>query len=115
MKSVVKIVLYCVMGVYLLTGAAMLVGDAVSSSVAPSVMINADVEPSETQPTVEPGYVVKSVGGKIAVEDISTGKIVRTTDTRVADLPEKDRVRLDRGISVKSKSELRSVLEDLCS
>lgn len=115
MKSVVKTVLYCVMGVYLLTGAAMLAFDAVSASVAPSVMINAAVEPSETQPASESGYVVKSAGGKVAVEDVSTGKIVRTTDTRVASLPKKDRSELERGIVVKNKSELRSVLEDLCS
>ena len=59
--------------------------------------------------------MVRTIGGKIAVEDLSTGEIIRSTDTRVDILPRKDRDQLERGIVVKTKTELRSVLEDLCS
>ena len=115
MKNVVKIVLCCVMGVYLLFGLWRVFDDALSVPKTPASETNATVASSETQPQTESGYIVKAVSGKIAVEDISSGKIVRITDTRVSILPEKDRAQLKEGIVVKSKSELRSVLEDYCS
>ena len=115
MKNVVKIILYCVMGVYAVLGVAKVTGDAFSLPETPAEMIMSAERTSETQAETEAGFIVKSVGGKVAVEDISTGKIVRATDTRVSLLPEKDRAQLRDGIVIKSKSELRSVLEDLCS
>lgn len=115
MRKVVRIILCCIMGVYLLFGGAKLVSDALSSDEKPVKAISATSGIVETQPRIDSGYIVKEVSGKIAVEDISTGKIIRTTDTRVSVLPEEDRAQLKDGISVKTKSELRSVLEDFCS
>ena len=60
------------------------------------------------------GFTVKSVAGKIAVED-SDGRIVKTTSTRVAILPEKDREQLENGIKAETPRELKRILEDLCS
>lgn len=115
MRKVVRIVLCCIMGIYLLFGGAKLVSDALSAPEKPAEAISATSGIVETRPTIDSGYIVKEVSGKIAVEDVSTGKIVRTTDTRVSILPEEDRAQLKKGISVKTKSELRSVLEDFCS
>ena len=117
MKNAVKIVLYCVMGVYAVLGAARLTGDVFALPETPMQIINNAVNSSktETQAETEEGFVVKTAGGKIVVEDVSTGKIVRATDTRVSSLPEKDRNQLKKGIKVKTNSELRGVLEDFCS
>ena len=115
MKKVVKIVLYCVIGVYLALGATRLVSDAFSLPATPVEVISRAAEKIETAVKEKSGYKVKTVGGKIAVEDLKTGEIIKSTDTRVDILPPKDRDQLKDGIVVKTKSELRSVLEDLCS
>lgn len=115
MKKVVKIVLYCVIGVYVAIGATRLVSDAFSLPVTPVDVISEAAQKIETMTNDTSGYKVKTVGGKIAVEDIKTGEIIKSTDTRVDILPQKDRDQLKQGIIVKTKSELRSVLEDLCS
>lgn len=115
MKKVVKIVLYCVIGVYLTVGATKLVSEAFSVPYTHFEAISDTVKTIETMTDDESGYKVKTVGGKIAVEDMKTGEIIQSTDTRVDFLPQKDRDELKQGIVVKTKSELRSVLEDLCS
>ena len=115
MKKVVKIVLYCVIGVYLAVGATKLVTDTFALPYTTVGVLGEAAENIKSKVTEERGYKVKTVGGKIAVEDLKTGKIIRSTDTRVDILPEKDREQLKEGIVVKTKSELRSVLEDLCS
>ena len=83
-------------------GAAKLTSDALSLPETPMDIISSVTKTNETKAHTEEGFVVKTVSGKIAVEDISTGKIVRTTDTRVSSLPEKDRNQLERGITVKT-------------
>ena len=98
MKNVVRIVLYCVMGVYAVLGFARLTEDAFAVSASPVAVINATAALVETQARNDSGFLVKTVGGKIAVEDSNTGKIVQTTDTRVSSLPEKDRALLRSGI-----------------
>ena len=115
MKKVVKIVLYCVIGVYLAVGATKLVTDTFALPYTTVGVLGEAAENIKSKVTEERGYKVKTVGGKIAVEDLKTGKIIRSTDTRVDILPEKDREQLKEGIVVKTKSELRSMLEDLCS
>lgn len=115
MKKIVRTVLCCIMGVYLMLGTAKLSSDALRDSEATAQQMSATADFSEPQTRTAEGYVVKAVSGRIAVEDISSGKIIKTTDTRVALLPDNDRAQLSRGIVVKNKSELRSVLEDLCS
>ena len=74
---------------------------------------------TETQTVVTEGkkavYVVKELDGIIAVSDRASGKIITRTETRVALLPRSDRRRLEKGIEVEDKSELRTLLEDICS
>ncbi len=60
-------------------------------------------------------YLLKSSGGKIAVLDNKTGKIIKKTDTLISVLPEKDQQMLKKGIKVESDTELRLLLEDFCS
>lgn len=115
MKKVVRIVLCCVMGVYLAIGATKLVSDAFSLPATNMEVVSRAAREIETMTSEQSGYKVKTVGGKIAVEDLKTGEIINSTDTRVDILPQKDRNELKQGIVVKTKSELRSVLEDLCS
>lgn len=115
MKKTVKIILACVMGAYALLGLIMVVSSVYPRINNPALTISATAATEEKTIPSESGYVVKTVSGRIAVEDASTGEIIKTTDTRVAILPEKDRDELERGITVSDKSELRSVLEDLCS
>jgi hypothetical protein len=71
-----------------------------------------------TRPTVTEAkelYVVKDKDGLIAVSEMSTGKIISTTETRVALLPESDRKRLKNGIVVEGKRAFIGLLEDICS
>lgn len=60
-------------------------------------------------------FLVKSEDGFVVVAEKSSGRILRKTETQTALLPPDDRERLERGIEVKSESELRSLLEDICS
>ena len=115
MKKVVRIVLCCVIGVYLAIGTTKLVSDAFSLPATHMEVVSKAAKEIETMTSDKSGYKVKTVGGKIAVEDLKTGEIIKSTDTRVDILPRKDRAQLKQGIVVKTKSELRSVLEDLCS
>ena len=115
MKKVVRIVLCCVIGVYLAIGTTKLVSDAFSLPATNMEVVSRAAREIETMTSEQSGYKVKTVGGKIAVEDLKTGEIINSTDTRVDILPQKDRNQLKQGIVVKTKSELRSVLEDLCS
>lgn len=60
-------------------------------------------------------YVVKTLNGKVAVEDIKTGKIIKKTDTLVSVLPRGDQKMLRKGIKVDNDEQLRLLLEDFCS
>ena len=116
MKSIVRIILYCIMGAYLIIGAAKLTEGLIPSTASPvEILSSAAAEVMESSERSTEGYIVREVSGKIAIEDKSSGKIIRTTDTRTSSLPEKDRERLEQGIAVKNNSELRHVLEDYCS
>lgn len=115
MKNIVRIVLLCVMGVYVMTGIAAVLNAAFPTAPAVVIPMSATAAEKESTAPSESGYIVKTVSGKIAVEDVSSEKIIRITDTRAAILPEKDREKLEEGILVSDESELRSILEDLCS
>ena len=58
-------------------------------------------------------YLVTGQDGMVAV--MRGDELYLRTDTPVASLPKADRVKLDRGITVYSKEELKTLLEDLCS
>lgn len=60
-------------------------------------------------------YIVKTVNGKIAVEDIKSGKIIKKTDTLASVLPKGDQKMLRKGIKVNNNEQLRLLLEDFCS
>lgn len=115
MKKLVKITLLCIMGIYLMFGFAAIVNASFSYTQNQTVSISATAPDESESTTADLGYIVKTVRGRVAVEDVDTGKIIKITDTRTAILPEKDRNALEKGITVSDKSELRSVLEDLCS
>ena len=68
---------------------------------------------TETAPK-EKFFTVRSLGGRVAVED-EDGNIVLSTSTRVAILPETDREQLENGIRAKNPREVKRILEDLCS
>ena len=60
-------------------------------------------------------YLMKVSNGNIVVLDNSSGKIITKTDTQISVLPKGDQDMLKKGIKVKSKNELRRLLEDFCS
>ena len=115
MKSIAKIILFCVMVIYVIFGASAVISAVAGTDNLQMTEVSDKADSSTDNMKEQTGFIVKSVSGKIAVEEIATGKIIKTTDTRVAILPEKDQKQLEKGITVKNKSELRSVLEDYCS
>ena len=58
-------------------------------------------------------YVLREENNRLVV--YRDGTLWMTTDTRVSDLPKRDRVKLRRGITVNSQSELKKLIEDYCS
>ena len=60
-------------------------------------------------------YVVKNFNGNIAVFESGAAEPFKITDVSINTLPYNDQNNLEKGISVNSKEELNSLLEDLCS
>ena len=60
-------------------------------------------------------YRIGISAGRIAVFSVPDGDIIRRTDAQVSLLPEADRERLERGITVEGRENLRQTLEDICS
>ena len=58
-------------------------------------------------------YTVREYQGYVAV--FEKEKEPHITDTAVASLPQSDRGKLKKGISIYSEKELKALLEDLCS
>ena len=70
-------------------------------------------DPGTAQEADGGAWLIREDGGEVAV--FRGSEPVLHTDTRVADLPKADRVRLTQGITVYSDEELKRILEDLCS
>ena len=68
-----------------------------------------DNEP--TSETVSEEYLIKEYRGQIGIFS-AEGKLLEIIDTYVKTLPEADRALLGEGISVKTKAELNSLIED---
>lgn len=97
--------------------AVSLVADYSRESPAPTVSESTAFQttsPTQRATSKKP-YLVRDVDGVVAVSDNLTGKIIEKTETQTALLPTGDRERLKKGIEVKDKKELRSLLEDICS
>lgn len=60
----------------------------------------------------ETGYVVKAYDGKLSVFKNGDNAPLKTFDTYIDFLPEKDKQRLAAGISAKSDAELQRIIED---
>ena len=71
-------------------------------------------DPKESEPLPEEpseGYLVKEYQGKIGIFS-TDGLLLEIIDTYVKTLPEADRTLLGEGISVKTREELNSLVED---
>jgi hypothetical protein len=68
-----------------------------------------------TQYSSEDIFLVKNQEGKVVVLNNETKEIIEKTDTQVSLLPKTDQKKLEDGIVVQGKKELRKILEDLCS
>lgn len=60
-------------------------------------------------------YVVKNFKGNVAVFEADAAEPFKITDVSINTLPYNDQNNLEKGITVNSKEELNSLLEDLCS
>ena len=60
-------------------------------------------------------YVVKNFNGNVAVFESTSSKPFRVTEVPINTLPFDDQKNLEIGITVTSKEQLNSLLEDLCS
>lgn len=102
-------------------------GIAIYTLFALTVFIDRNAEvrfyPPETAPHFEAAsasssppalYIVTEKSGRIAVKNTENGKTI-LTDTPVSTLTESDRRLLRNGIELRTKNELRRVLEDYCS
>ena len=65
-------------------------------------------KPHEEEPE---GYLVKEYQGQIGIFSLD-GTLLETIETYVKTLPEADRALLGEGISVKTREELNSLIED---
>ena len=86
------------------------------------LLISTLAPPAKAPDTGSPGtayeadggaWLIREDGGRVAV--FRGSEPILHTDTRVADLPKADRVKLAQGIAVYSDKELKVILEDLCS
>jgi hypothetical protein len=69
-----------------------------------------------TEETAPPElYKIGISGGRIAVYSLSDGALLRRTETQASLLPKEDRERLEQGITVEGRRNLRKTLEDICS
>ena len=68
---------------------------------------------NESQTASSAVYTARETDGKIAV--YAGDALLLETDTRVADLPKIDRIRLRDGIGLYSEEELKRFIEDYCS
>ena len=71
----------------------------------------APVESEAPPEEASEGYLIKEYRGQIGVFS-ENGTLLEVIDTYIKTLPEADRALLGEGISVKTKSELYSVIED---
>ena len=83
------------------------------STIAPPAKAPDVGDPGNVQEADGGAWLIREDGGEVAV--FRGSEPVLHTDTRVADLPKADRVRLTQGITVYSDKELKRILEDLCS
>ena len=60
-------------------------------------------------------YIVKNFNGNVAVFESGSNKPFRVTEVPINTLPFDDQKNLEAGITVTSKGQLNSLLEDLCS
>ena len=82
------------------------------------VIVSASISPRPL-PADDPGggadsaFVMREEDGRVVV--YRGGALYLRTDTRVAQLPKSDRVKLAEGITVYSEKELKRLVEDYCS
>lgn len=110
-----KLILITGISVYVLFAVSMLIKSAEPKPSYERIVYETKAPEIVTETEKSDLYLLKSVDGKIAVEEISSGKIIKKTDTLVSILPEKDKDMLKKGIRVKSERELVTLLEDFCS
>ena len=60
-------------------------------------------------------YIVKNFNGNVAVFETGSSTPFRVTEVQINTLPFEDQKNLEIGITVTSKEQLYSLLEDLCS
>ena len=60
-------------------------------------------------------YTVKNFNGNVAVFEAGSNKPFKVTEVQINTLPFDDQKNLEEGITVTSKEQLNSLLEDLCS
>ncbi|MCD8026703.1 MAG: hypothetical protein LUF33_07205 [Clostridiales bacterium] len=86
-----------------------------ASSADSSVPDGTAVVQAESEAESRTAYVLKAEGGRIVVYVKGDDAPYLTTDTFVSNLPAGDKKRLEEGIEVMGKAQLRSALEDYCS
>ena len=97
------------------TGVIMIAYVAVSSlhgGYAVAVQNGTDAYISEGDTKAEI-FVITTQNDRVVV--YSEGEVYLRTDTIVSQLPKKDRLKLNEGITVFSEKELKELLEDYCS
>ena len=115
-KTITKIIFPAICGAYILFAATFVFFTGTRENrPAENAALSTVPATAPTQKASEEVYVVREIDGRVAVESVSTGKIVRRTDTMVSILPDEDRKRLKNGIKADSARELRRLLEDFCS
>ena len=79
------------------------------------VNLNKDVEKYESDNIQQDIFTVKEYEGKIAVFKNDDSKPTTIYDSYISLLPESDRIRLQKGITVDNTNDLQKIIEDYTS
>lgn len=76
---------------------------------------NIAVAVDQAAPADAPKFILSGSEGRVAAFRFGEDKPFFVSDTRIADLPKEDALRLSQGIPVSTRQQLGKLIEDLCS
>ncbi len=79
------------------------------------VNLNKDVENYEKENIQKEIFIIKEYEGKIAVFKNEDSKPTTVYDSYISLLPESDRIRIQKGITVDNTNDLQKIIEDYTS
>lgn len=106
--------------IIIVTGAILISSVIITSYLTPGTFGAASDEntvssPSGSSLSGEPGYIISSFSGRVALYRKRDGSVLFSTDTLVSDLPDADRDALRKGIDAADMKEADRIIRELSS